>query len=101
MPFATASTAERRFNRSRFLLGRRTQCGSHRGLGGRATRKIMRLSTERILTTHVGSLPRSSEVVDLLYKKDSGEPYDRAAFDAAITAGVADAVVKQVAAGVD
>jgi 5-methyltetrahydropteroyltriglutamate--homocysteine methyltransferase len=71
------------------------------GLGGRATRKIMRLSTERILTTHVGSLPRSSEVVDLLYKKDSGEPYDRAAFDSAIAAGVADAVAKQVAAGVD
>jgi 5-methyltetrahydropteroyltriglutamate--homocysteine methyltransferase len=70
-------------------------------LGGARREKIMRLSTERILTTHVGSLPRSSEVVDLLYKKDSGEPYDRAAFDAAIAAGVADAVAKQVAAGVD
>ena len=61
----------------------------------------MRLSTERILTTHVGSLPRSGEVVELLYKKDGGEPYDRAAFDAAVAAGVADAVAKQVAAGVD
>jgi 5-methyltetrahydropteroyltriglutamate--homocysteine methyltransferase len=61
----------------------------------------MRLSTERILTTHVGSLPRNGEVVELLYKKDNGEPYDRAAFDAAIAAGVADAVAKQVAAGVD
>jgi 5-methyltetrahydropteroyltriglutamate--homocysteine methyltransferase len=61
----------------------------------------MRLSTERILTTHVGSLPRSGEVVGLLYKKDGGEPYDRAAFDAAIAAGVADAVAKQVAAEVD
>jgi 5-methyltetrahydropteroyltriglutamate--homocysteine methyltransferase len=61
----------------------------------------MRLSTERILTTHVGSLPRSREVVELLYKKDSGEPYDPSAFDAAIVAGVADAVAKQVAAGVD
>jgi 5-methyltetrahydropteroyltriglutamate--homocysteine methyltransferase len=61
----------------------------------------MRLSTERILTTHVGSLPRSREVVDLLYKKDSGEPYDEAAFDAAVASGVADAVAKQVAAGVD
>ena len=66
-----------------------------------ARRQNMKLSTERILTTHVGSLPRSSEVVELLYKKDSGEPYDRAAFDAAVAAGVADAVAKQVAAGVD
>jgi 5-methyltetrahydropteroyltriglutamate--homocysteine methyltransferase len=61
----------------------------------------MKLSTDRILTTHVGSLPRSGAVVELLYKKDSGEPYDEAAFDAAIAAGVADAVAKQIAAGVD
>jgi 5-methyltetrahydropteroyltriglutamate--homocysteine methyltransferase len=61
----------------------------------------MRTSTERILTTHVGSLPRSGEVVELLYKKDGGEPYDRAALDAAVAAGVADAVGRQVAAGVD
>ena len=61
----------------------------------------MRLSTERILTTHVGSLPRSGEVVELLYRKDQNEPYDRAAFDAAVAAGVADAVGKQLAAGVD
>ena len=61
----------------------------------------MRTSTERILTTHVGSLPRSGEVIELLYKKDGGQPYDRAAFDAAVAAGVADAVAKQIAAGVD
>jgi 5-methyltetrahydropteroyltriglutamate--homocysteine methyltransferase len=61
----------------------------------------MRLSNERILTTHVGSLPRSGNVVELLHKKDNGEPYDRAAFAAAVAAGVADAVAKQVAAGVD
>jgi 5-methyltetrahydropteroyltriglutamate--homocysteine methyltransferase len=61
----------------------------------------MKLSTDRILTTHVGSLPRSGEVVELLYKKDGGEPYDEAAFDSAMAAGVADAVAKQIAAGVD
>jgi 5-methyltetrahydropteroyltriglutamate--homocysteine methyltransferase len=61
----------------------------------------MKLSTDRILTTHVGSLPRSSAVVELLYKKDNGEPYDHAALAAAVAAGVADAVAKQVAAGVD
>jgi 5-methyltetrahydropteroyltriglutamate--homocysteine methyltransferase len=68
---------------------------------GRSAPKIMRLSAERILTTHVGSLPRSDEVVALLYKKDGGEPYDRAAYDSAVAAGVADAVAKQVAAGID
>src|SRR6185295_17673349 len=67
----------------------------------RSTPKRMRTSTERILTTHVGSLPRSGDVVELLYKKDAGEPYDRAAFDAAVASGVADAVAKQVAASVD
>ena len=61
----------------------------------------MKLSTERILTTHVGSLPRSTEVVELLYKKENSEAYDATAFDAAIAAGVAAAVAKQVAAGVD
>jgi 5-methyltetrahydropteroyltriglutamate--homocysteine methyltransferase len=61
----------------------------------------MRTSTERILTTHVGSLPRGREVVELLYKKDGGEAYDRAALDAAVAAGVADAVGRQLAAGVD
>ncbi len=61
----------------------------------------MRLSTERILTTHEGSLPRNRELVDLLYKTDSGAPYDRSALEAAVTAGVDDVVRKQLAAGVD
>jgi hypothetical protein len=39
------------------------------GTRGRTT-TALRLSTERILITHVGSLPRSGEVVELLYKKD-------------------------------
>jgi 5-methyltetrahydropteroyltriglutamate--homocysteine methyltransferase len=66
-----------------------------------ATTLSMQQSTDRILTTHVGSLPRSPALVELLYKKDSGEPYDRPAFDAAVAAGVADAVAKQIATGVD
>lgn len=61
----------------------------------------MRTSTERILTTHVGSLPRSAELVELLYKKDAAAPYDEAAFDAAVAKDVAGAVAKQVAAGID
>jgi 5-methyltetrahydropteroyltriglutamate--homocysteine methyltransferase len=61
----------------------------------------MKISTERILTTHVGSLPRSGDVIELLYKKDRGEPYDRTAFAAAIAAGAAQVVAKQVEARVD
>ncbi len=41
-------------------------------------------STDRILTTHVGSLPRPQEVVDLLFAQDRGEAVDSAKFDATI-----------------
>ena len=61
----------------------------------------MKLSTERILTTHVGSLPRPQEVVDLLFAQDRGEKYDQATFDDTIQRAVADAVQKQAKAGVD
>lgn len=54
-----------------------------------------------ILTTHVGSLPRSQEVVDLIFARERGEPYDQAAFDAAMTAAVSETVRRQVEAGID
>ena len=38
----------------------------------------MKRSTDRILTTHTGSLPRPGDLVALLYAKELGEPYDRA-----------------------
>jgi 5-methyltetrahydropteroyltriglutamate--homocysteine methyltransferase len=61
----------------------------------------MKLSTERILTTHVGSLPRPQDVVDLLFAQDRSEKYDQAVFDATIQRAVGDAVAKQAKAGVD
>jgi 5-methyltetrahydropteroyltriglutamate--homocysteine methyltransferase len=61
----------------------------------------MKLSTDRILTTHVGSLPRSQEVVDLLFAQDRGETYDAQKFDEAMRRGVEDIVKRQVDAGVD
>lgn len=61
----------------------------------------MKLSTDRILTTHVGSLPRPQEVVDFLFAQDRGENYDPANFDQAIGAGVLDALRKQVESGID
>ena len=61
----------------------------------------MKLSTDRILTSHVGSLPRSQEVVDFLFAQDRGEAYDQAAFDAAMQRGVDFVVAQQAANGVD
>ena len=61
----------------------------------------MRLSTERILTTHVGSLPRSQAVVDMLFARENGAPYDADAFDRVMTAAVAETVKRQVRVGLD
>lgn len=61
----------------------------------------MKLSTEYILTTHVGSLPRPQDVVDLLFAQDRGESYDPAQFDGAMERAVADTVKKQSEAGID
>ena len=55
----------------------------------------------RILTTHVGSMPRPQHVVDMLFAQDRGEPFDEAAFDATMRGAVADAVAKQLEVGVD
>ncbi len=61
----------------------------------------MKTSTDRILTTHVGSLPRPQDVVDLLFAQDRGEAVDMKLFDTVMTRGVNDAVKKQVQSGVD
>lgn len=59
----------------------------------------MQTSTDRILTTHVGSLPRSSAVTDVVFAQEQGNPTDNA--DAIIRDAVTDVVAKQIAAGVD
>ena len=61
----------------------------------------MKRSTERILTTHVGSLPRPQDVVDLLFAQDRGEDYDEAQFDEVMRRAVADVVKKEVESGID
>jgi 5-methyltetrahydropteroyltriglutamate--homocysteine methyltransferase len=58
-------------------------------------------NTDRIQTTHIGSLPRPHNVLDLLKAKLNGKPYDQAALDKAITEAVRDNVRKQVDCGVD
>ncbi|MCI5040897.1 MAG: cobalamin-independent methionine synthase II family protein [Donghicola eburneus] len=55
----------------------------------------------KILTTHVGSLPRSQDVVDFIFAREHGKDYDQDAFDTCMAAAVDDTVRKQVAAGVD
>ena len=55
----------------------------------------------KILTTHVGSLPRTQEVVDFIFARENIHPYDQAAFDACMTSAVAETVRRQVEAGVD
>ena len=55
----------------------------------------------KVLTTHVGSLPRSQEVVDFIFAREKNTPYDAAAFDACMSAAVSETVRKQVAAGID
>ena len=61
----------------------------------------MKVSTDRILTTHVGSLPRPGDVAELLLKKEQEEPFDEAELDARVRSGVAEIVARQVEAGVD
>jgi 5-methyltetrahydropteroyltriglutamate--homocysteine methyltransferase len=61
----------------------------------------MKLSTDRILTTHVGSLPRPQEVVDLLFAQDRGESFDAEHFEDAMRRSVRDAVKRQSESGID
>ncbi len=55
----------------------------------------------KIMTTHVGSLPRGQDVVDFIFAREHGQDYDQAGFDACMTAAVSATVARQVAAGVD
>ena len=55
----------------------------------------------KILTTHVGSLPRTQKVVDFIFARENEKPYDAAEFDAAMSEAVDETVRKQVEAGVD
>src|SRR5205823_4113965 len=61
----------------------------------------MKRSTDRILTTHTGSLPRAADLATMLESLDTGAPLDAAAFDARVRRAVADIVRQQIEAGVD
>jgi 5-methyltetrahydropteroyltriglutamate--homocysteine methyltransferase len=61
----------------------------------------MKRSTDRILTTHVGSLARPVELLDLMKEREHDRPYDHAALDKAIRDAVFDRVAHQVESGLD
>ena len=61
----------------------------------------MLTSRDRILTTHVGSLPRSALLSDLLVRREAGETIDHALLAAEIDKAVASVIGKQAAAGID
>jgi len=58
-------------------------------------------SETRILTTHVGSLPRPPALRDLLVRQDRGEAVDRAALEREVAAALARVITGQLEAGVD
>jgi len=58
-------------------------------------------SKDRILTTHVGSLPRPADLLIFLEARERGEAVDEAAYAERLAAAVRDVVAKQIAAGID
>src|SRR5437763_361055 len=61
----------------------------------------MLYSTDRILTTHAGSLPRPADLRELVVARTRGDTYDRAALDRRLTTAVAEVVRQQIECGLD
>ncbi len=70
-------------------------------MDGWVTDHHMNRSTDRILTTHCGSLPRPTDLLDLMKAKINGQPYDAAAYAARVHSAVAEIVRQQVECGID
>jgi 5-methyltetrahydropteroyltriglutamate--homocysteine methyltransferase len=58
-------------------------------------------NTDRIQTTHIGSLPRPHDLLDVMKARYTGQPYDQKAYDSLLAKSVADAVRRQVECGID
>jgi 5-methyltetrahydropteroyltriglutamate--homocysteine methyltransferase len=61
----------------------------------------MKRSSERILTTHVGSLPRPADLLDMVQARGEGKAVDEKAHAARLRAAVAEIVRKQIDLGID
>ncbi len=58
-------------------------------------------NTDRIQTTHIGSLPRPHALLDLMKAKYGGQPFDEKKFEALLADAVTSVVRKQVLCGID
>jgi 5-methyltetrahydropteroyltriglutamate--homocysteine methyltransferase len=58
-------------------------------------------TSNRFLTTHIGSLPRSEELIQIMFAREDGIPLDRAALEARIVDAVDSVVARQIQAGID
>ena len=58
-------------------------------------------STERILTTHTGSLPRPDDLIKMMFAKEEGNPVDKENLKSRIALAVSEIVLKQIEAGID
>jgi 5-methyltetrahydropteroyltriglutamate--homocysteine methyltransferase len=61
----------------------------------------MKRSTDRVLTTHAGSLPQPDDLREMLAAKNSGQPYDQETFTRRVRSAVAEVVKKQIECGLD
>ena len=61
----------------------------------------MKTSTQRILTTHVGSLPRPPDLLALILAKEQGAPFDAELYASRVKSAIAEVVKKQAEAGID
>ena len=61
----------------------------------------MKRSSQRILTTHTGSLIRPPQLLDLVRARQGGKPVDQGTFDHTLKDSVGDVVKRQVQAGID
>ncbi len=61
----------------------------------------MKRSADRILTTHVGSLPRPEDLFEMMLDRMDGKPVDEKAYEARVRRAVVDSVRQQVDAGLD
>src|SRR5579871_5606035 len=68
-------------------------------IGWRRAEGAMKRSTERILTTHTGSLPRPEDLRDLMFAKEDG--HEAPGIDERIHSAVAEIVQHQIASGID
>ena len=68
---------------------------------GDAVEIAMKRSSDRILTTHVGSLPRPADLLDVVQAKEQGKPVDEKAHAARLRAAVSEIVRQQIELGID